>query len=39
MKLKGWPVVTVSNGRVVYENGEVDDRQHGQGVCITRPGR
>ena len=37
MKLKGWPVMTVSNGRVVYENGEIDDQQQGKGVCITRP--
>lgn len=38
MKLKGWPVMTISNGRVVYENGAVDEDQYGQGVCITRPG-
>ncbi len=37
MRLRGWPVLTVSNGRVVYEDGEVDDRSHGHGVCITRP--
>lgn len=38
MKLRGWPVLTVCNGRVVYENGEVDEDQYGRGNCITRPG-
>jgi len=38
MKLQGWPVMTVSNGRVVYENGAVDADQYGRGSCITRPG-
>ncbi len=37
MNLKGWPVMTVSNGRIVYENGEIDEDQYGRGVCITRP--
>ena len=38
MKLQGWPVMTISNGRIIYENGEVDDNQYGRGICITRPG-
>ena len=37
MTLKGWPVATVSRGRVVYENGEVDDDSIGWGQCVTRP--
>ena len=38
MKLQGWPVMTVSNGRIVYENGEVNEDQYGRGSCITHPG-
>lgn len=37
MRLKGWPVLTVSRGRVVYENGEVDPDSLGHGRCVTRP--
>ncbi len=37
MKLQGWPVLTVSNGRVVYEAGRVDEDSYGKGRCITRP--
>lgn len=37
MKLKGWPVMTISNGKVIYENGEVDETASGVGSCITRP--
>jgi dihydropyrimidinase len=37
MKLKGWPIMTISNGRIVYENGQVDDREFGQGRCVTTP--
>ncbi len=36
-KLKGWPVMTVSRGQVVYENGQVDDSQFGRGRCVTVP--
>lgn len=36
-QLRGWPVLTVSNGRVVFEAGEVDDKAFGQGRCLTRP--
>jgi dihydroorotase-like cyclic amidohydrolase len=38
-KLKGWPVLTVSRGRVVFENGEVDPDSSGHGSCVTRPDR
>ena len=34
--LKGWPVLTVSRGDVVYEDGEVHAAQ-GRGQCVTRP--
>ena len=36
-KLKGWPVMTVARGEVVYENGEVSDRHYGRGRCVTVP--
>lgn len=35
--LKGWPVLTVSRGRVIYEDGEVDPDASGHGACVTRP--
>jgi dihydroorotase-like cyclic amidohydrolase len=38
-KLRGWPVLTVSRGRVVYENGEVDPEASGHGRCVSRPDR
>lgn len=34
-KLKGWPVMTVSRGRIVFENGKVDDSAYGRGRCVT----
>ena len=37
--LKGWPVLTVSRGRVVFEDGEVDTDASGHGRCVTRPDR
>lgn len=37
MKLKGWPVLTVARGNVVYEDGEVDPSAAGAGQCVTRP--
>lgn len=37
MSLRGWPVLTVSRGRVVYEDGEVDPDAVGAGQCVTRP--
>lgn len=36
-RLKGWPVLTVARGSVVYENGHVDDSQYGRGRCVTVP--
>jgi dihydroorotase (multifunctional complex type) len=38
MSLKGWPVMTISRGRVVLEDGEVDPEAVGHGRCVTRPG-
>jgi dihydroorotase-like cyclic amidohydrolase len=38
MKLKGWPVLTVSRGVVVCEDDQVDDAHYGRGLCLTRPG-
>lgn len=36
-KLRGWPVLTVSRGRVVFEDGEVDPGQAGRGRCVSVP--
>ena len=36
-KLKGWPVLTIARGEVVYENGAVNDTLHGRGRCVIRP--
>jgi len=37
MVLRGWPVLTVARGRVVYEDGRVDGDAAGWGRCLTRP--
>ncbi|MEO0998783.1 MAG: amidohydrolase family protein [Pseudomonadota bacterium] len=37
MSLKGWPVLTINRGRVVYDGDDVADDQYGRGDCITRP--
>jgi dihydroorotase-like cyclic amidohydrolase len=37
MKLRGWPVLTVSRGRVVFEDGVVDPDSAGHANCVTRP--
>ena len=37
MALRGWPVITVANGRVVFENGSIDESAFGKARCITRP--
>jgi hypothetical protein len=29
--------MTISNGRVVHENGETDESLHGSGRCVTVP--
>ncbi|HEY8453039.1 MAG: amidohydrolase family protein [Micromonosporaceae bacterium] len=36
-KLRGWPVMTISRGRVVYEDGQVDPDAAGHGRCVTVP--
>jgi dihydroorotase-like cyclic amidohydrolase len=36
-QLKGWPVLTVSSGRIICEGGEVDEAAFGTGRCLTRP--
>ena len=36
-KLKGWPVLTVARGAVLFENGAVDESQFGRGRCVTVP--
>jgi allantoinase len=36
-KLKGWPVVTISRGDVLYENGKIDESPYGRGRCVTLP--
>ncbi len=38
MKLKGWPVTTISRGVVVYENNQVDESTYGRGKCLIHPG-
>ncbi|WP_026380891.1 dihydroorotase [Afifella pfennigii] len=35
-KLKGWPVLTVARGEIVYENGAVSE-DYGRGRCVTLP--
>jgi dihydroorotase-like cyclic amidohydrolase len=35
--LRGWPTLTISRGRVVFEDGEVDPDAAGHGECVTRP--
>jgi dihydropyrimidinase len=36
-KLKGWPILTVARGQVVYENGKVNESAFGRGRCVTVP--
>jgi dihydroorotase (multifunctional complex type) len=35
--LRGWPVLTVSRGRIVAEDGMVDENEHGRGRCVSVP--
>lgn len=35
--LKGWPVLTVARGSVVYQDGVVDESQFGRGRCLSVP--
>jgi dihydroorotase-like cyclic amidohydrolase len=37
MKLRGWPVMTVSRGEVVCLEDEVDESFFGRGRCLIRP--
>lgn len=36
-KLRGWPVTTISRGRVVYDSGRVEESEVGEGRCVTVP--
>lgn len=36
-KLRGWPVLTMSRGRVVFDEGEVDPDAAGHGLCVNLP--
>lgn len=36
-QLRGWPVMTIAGGRVVFSEGEVDEDAFGAGRCITVP--
>jgi dihydroorotase (multifunctional complex type) len=36
-KLRGWPVMTVSRGRIVAEGRVVNENEHGRGRCVSVP--
>lgn len=36
-KLRGWPVLTLSRGRVVAEDGVVDEAEYAKGRCVSVP--
>jgi dihydroorotase (multifunctional complex type) len=36
-KLRGWPTITVTRGRIVYENNEIDADAAGYGRCVSVP--
>ena len=36
-KLRGWPVLTVSRGRIVAEDGAVDEGEYAKGRCVSVP--
>lgn len=36
-KLRGWPVMTLVRGQVVYADGQVDETRTGTGRCVNRP--
>ncbi|HEY1723897.1 MAG TPA: amidohydrolase family protein [Steroidobacteraceae bacterium] len=36
-RLRGWPALTVANGRIVVQAGEIDESAFGTGRCLTRP--
>jgi dihydroorotase (multifunctional complex type) len=35
--LRGWPVMTLVGGRVVYADGQIDESLRGTGRCVTVP--
>jgi dihydropyrimidinase len=35
--LRGWPVMTIARGRVIAENGTIDESAIGTGLCLTAP--
>jgi allantoinase len=37
MRLKGWPLMTISRGRVIFEDGAVEANAAGHGQCLTIP--
>jgi dihydropyrimidinase len=34
-KLRGWPIMTIVRGRIVMENGEIDEKMIGQGKFVN----
>lgn len=38
MKLRGWPVLTISRGEIVFENNQVNESLYGRGRCLIFPG-
>ena len=38
LMLKGWPVMTISRGRIICEDGQVDEDSYGRGKCLTHAG-
>jgi dihydroorotase (multifunctional complex type) len=36
-RLKGWPVMTIARGEVVYEKGRVNETLRGRGRCVACP--
>jgi dihydropyrimidinase len=36
-KLRGWPVMTIVRGKIIMEDGQIDDQAHEHGEFIPRP--
>ena len=36
-KLRGWPVITIVRGKIIMEDGQIDDQAHEHGEFIPRP--
>jgi dihydropyrimidinase len=36
-KLRGWPVMTIVRGKIIMEDGQIDDQGHEHGEFIPRP--